>query len=281
MSVGHYENFPVASHLVPANIRPAVVAIYRFARAADDLADEGDASAEARLAALARYGAALDAIERGATPAEPPFPALAEAIAAHRLPLQPFRDLLSAFAQDVTTTRYPTFASLADYCARSANPVGRLMLALYGTDSAAARAASDSICTGLQLTNFWQDVAIDWRKGRVYLPQEDLARFGVGEREIDAGTTGARWRALMAFQTGRAGAMLEAGRPLLAVLPWRLRLEIGGVIAGGQRILARIDGVAGDVFRQRPALSGLDWAAVGWRTLVPRRARVALPRARP
>jgi squalene synthase HpnC len=278
MSVGHYENFPVASRLVPARIRPAVVAIYRFARAADDLADEGDAPAAARLSALAGFARALDAIERDEVPGEPPFPALAAAIAAHRLPLQPFRDLLSAFSQDVTTTRYATFAALADYCSRSANPVGRVMLALYGTDTPAARAASDSICTGLQLANFWQDVAIDWGKGRVYLPQEDLQRFGVAERDIATGATGAGWRALMTFQTARARDLLHAGRPLLAVLPWRLRLEIGAVIAGGERILARIDAVAGDVFRQRPTLSGPDWVAVGWRALLPPRGGSVLSR---
>ena len=267
----HYENFPVASKLVPAHLRPAVVAIYRFARTADDLADEGDAPAGARLAALEVFSRALDAIERGETPVLAPFPALAAAIRAHRLPMAPFHDLLSAFSQDVTTVRYATFAELAGYCARSANPVGRLMLALYGTISPGNLHPSDAICTGLQLANFWQDVAIDWTKGRVYLPLEDLQRFGVGEAQIAEGRADEAWRALMSFQTARARSLLEAGRPLLPSLPWRLRLEIGAVIAGGRRILSRIDRVSGDVFRRRPVLGPADWVAVAARTLVPPR----------
>ena len=272
--VDHYENFPVASRLVPAHLRGAVVAIYRFARSADDLADEGDAPPGARLAALEIYAHALDAIDRGETPTLGPFPALARAIRTHGLPMQPFHDLLSAFSQDVTTTRYATFDDLLDYCARSANPVGRLMLALYRVDSDTSERASDAICTGLQLANFWQDVAIDWDKDRVYLPAEDLARFGISEAQIAQAHTDDAWRALMRFQTARARSMLDAGRPLLRELPWRLRLEIGAVMAGGRRILARIDGVQGDVFRRRPELGPLDWAAVAMRTLVPPEARL-------
>ena len=269
--VDHYENFPVASRLVPARLRPAVIAVYRFARCADDLADEGDAAPGARLAALEVFARALDAIERGETPALAPFPALADAIRTHRLPMAPFHDLLSAFSQDVTTTRYATFLDLADYCRRSANPVGRLMLALYGVGGQANERASDSICTGLQLANFWQDIAIDWNKGRLYVPLEDLQRFGIGESQIASGRVDADWRALMAFQTARARARLDTGRPLLRALPWRLRLEIGAVIAGGRRILARIDGVGGDIFRRRPVLGPVDWLAVALRTLAPAR----------
>ncbi len=272
--IEHYENFPVASRLVPAHLRAAVVAIYRFARSADDLADEGDAPPGARLAALEVDSHALDAIERGETPPFAPFPALAAAIGRHGLPMQPFHDLLSAFSQDVITTRYATFDDLTDYCARSANPVGRLMLALYRVDSATSHRASDAICTALQLANFWQDVAIDWQKDRVYLPQEDLARFAVTEAQIAHARTDDGWRAMMRFQTSRARALLDSGRPLLRELPWRLRLEIGAVIAGGRRILARIDAVEGDVFRRRPELGPLDWAAVALRTLVPPEVRL-------
>jgi squalene synthase HpnC len=275
--VDHYENFPVASRLVPARLRPAVVAVYRFARSADDLADEGDAAPGARLAALQVFSRALEAIERGETPALAPFPELADAIRTHRLPMQPFHDLLSAFSQDVTTSRYATFADVADYCMRSANPVGRLMLALYGLSAPTHHRASDAICTGLQLANFWQDVAIDWQKGRVYLPVEDLQRFGVSEAQIAAGRVDAGWRSLMAFETARARALLDAGRPLLRALPWRLRLEVGAVIAGGRRILARIDDVEGDVFRRRPVLGPVDWIAVALRTLVPARATATGP----
>ena len=278
MSVAHYENFPVATLLVPRALRPAIVAIYRFARAADDLADEGDLPAASRLAALDRYGQALDAIAAGAPPDEPPFPALADAIARHDLPLALFHDLLSAFRQDVSTTRYPSWDLLADYCQRSANPIGRLLLRLYDAESPANLAASDAICTALQLINFWQDVAPDWHRGRLYLPQEDLARFGVTETHVAQSRCDSAWRALIAFESARARRLLESGRPLTRALPWRLGLELSGVLAGGHRILDRIDASGGDVFRQRPRLSRTDWAAVACNALFPpRRHRLAQP----
>lgn len=277
MSVGHYENFPVASRLVPAALRPAVVAIYRFARAADDLADEGNASPLERLAALDGFTCALDAIERGETPAVPPFPALAAAIREHELPIGLFHDLLSAFRQDVATGRYAQYADLLDYCRRSANPVGRLLLALYGADATANLAASDAVCTGLQLANFWQDVAIDWAKSRVYLPQEDLERFGVSETQIEAGACDDRWRALMCFETARARELLESGWPLVRALPWRLGTELSAVIAGGERILERIDNAGGDVFRHRPELRFGDWLRVGSRALLRRSLGKTVP----
>lgn len=275
MSVGHYENFPVASRLVPARLRGAVVALYRFARAADDLADEGDAPPEARLAALAAYDRALAEIAAGGTPPDPPFPALAAAVRAHGLPLSPLHDLVAAFRQDVTVVRYATYADLVDYCRRSANPVGRLLLALYRAETPANGSASDAICTGLQLTNFWQDVASDWERGRVYLPQEDLARFGVAEESIRARRADGRWRALMAFETARARALLQSGRPLARALPFRLGLELSAVIEGGLRILARIDAVGGDVFARRPVLTARDWCAVAYHALVPTRTAAA------
>jgi squalene synthase HpnC len=262
VAVGHYENFPVASRLVPAPLRQATVAIYRFARAADDLADEGDATPAERHQALGRFAAQLRAIEAGATPSEPPFAALAAAIRTHCLAMQPFHDLLEAFIQDIDTTRYATFAALLDYCRRSANPVGRLVLALHGVDAPGNVAASDAICTGLQLANFWQDIALDWRKGRVYLPQEDLDRFGIDEAAIAAGRCDARWRELVAFECARTRGLLESGRPLLRAVPWRLRLELAGVIEGGRRILQRIVAVDGDVFAHRPTLRAADWAMV-------------------
>ena len=277
MTVGHYENFPVASRLVPAALRPGIVAIYRFARAADDLADEGDAPPAERIAALAAFGTALDAIEAGGTPEQPPFPALAATIREYQLPLAPFRDLLSAFTQDVTTGRYATYGDVLDYCRRSANPVGRLLLALYAADRGPNGpdnlAASDAVCTGLQLANFWQDVAIDWRKDRVYLPQEDMQRFGVSLEHIAQARPDARWRDFMAFQTARARGLLQSGHRLARRLPWRLGLELAAVIAGGTRILDRIDAVGGDVFARRPILRTGDWCAVAFRTLVPARSR--------
>ncbi|MFO1324785.1 MAG: squalene synthase HpnC [Burkholderiales bacterium] len=268
MSVDHYENFPVASRLVPAAMRPAVVAIYRFARAADDLADEGDAPAAERLAALAAFDAAVDEIGAGRTPAAEPFPALAAAVREHALPIPLLHDLVSAFRQDVTVGRYANYADLLDYCRRSANPVGRLLLALYRAESPANGIASDAVCTGLQLTNFWQDVAIDWRKDRVYLPQEDLDRYGVTTDHIAHSRADGRWRALMAFECARARSLLDAGRPLVRALPRRLGLELAAVISGGLRILARIDDVGGDVFARRPVLRKRDWFAVAYDALV-------------
>jgi squalene synthase HpnC len=275
MSVGHYENFPVASLLVPARYRGAVVAIYRFARAADDIADEGDATRQERLAALAAFERGLDAIERGETPTEPPFADLAPAIRTHALPIQLFRDLLSAFAQDVRVGRYATYDDVLDYCRRSANPVGRLLLAMYRIDEPVALAESDAICTALQLANFWQDVALDWRKGRTYLPLEDLARFDVSLASIGDGRCDERWSRLMAYQTARTRALFERGRPLVARMPWRLGLELRAVVAGGLRVLQRIDAVRGDVFTRRPVLGRRDWALLALRTLAPAPAHSA------
>jgi len=265
MGVGHYENFPVASLLLPARLRPAVRAIYRFARTADDVADEGDARPEDRLRALAALGTDLERLDAPDTP----WPDLAAAVSEHGLPLSLLHDLLSAFAQDVTTVRYADYASLLDYCRRSANPIGRLLLSLYRRTEPGLIAMSDAICTGLQLTNFWQDVAIDWNKGRIYLPREDLARFGVDEAQIDRQLVDDRWRALMAFEVARARALLQEGAPLAPALGGRIGLELRLVVQGGLRILERIDAAGGDVFRHRPALSARDWTMMGLRVLRP------------
>jgi len=263
MGVGHYENFPVASLLLPARLRPAVRAIYRFARTADDIADEGDAGPDARLAALQALGYELESLP---VPGGR-WPDLATAVAQYNLPLSLFHDLLSAFAQDVTVHRYPDEPALRDYCRRSANPIGRLLLALYGRSEAELLSMSDAICTGLQLTNFWQDVALDWDKGRVYLPQDDLARWGVSEEQIARRLVDERWRALMAFEVGRTRALLQSGAPLATALGGRIGLELRLVVQGGLRILERIDAARGDVFRHRPALSARDWTMMGWRAL--------------
>jgi squalene synthase HpnC len=269
MSVGHYENFPVASFLVPADLRPAIVALYRFARAADDIADEGDAAPAERLARLAHFDASLAAIAAGATPRDAPFPALAAAIRRHGLPIAPLHDLVSAFRQDVTVKRYATDAELDDYCRRSADPVGRMVLALYRADTAANVVASDAICTALQRANFWQDIAVDWRIGRVYVPRARLAAHGLDEGVIARLGADPRWRALMRALTDDTRARFARGAALPGALPWRQRLELRAVIAGGLRILARIDAVGGDVFRRRPALRARDWVVVMARALAP------------
>ena len=259
MSVAHYENFPVASRLVTGALRPAVVAIYQFARSADDIADESNAPPAVRIARLDACGATLDRIERGEEATEPPFVALAAAIREHGLPIGPLRDLLSAFRQDVLKQRYATYAELLDYCSRSANPIGCLMLHLYGVSGVENRRRADAICTGLQLANFWQDIAADWERGRVYLPAEDLAQFSVDAAQIAAGRCNARWTRLLAFEVERARAWLETGRPLAGALPLRLALELKLVVAGGLRVLRAIDAAKGDVFRHRPRLGAMDW----------------------
>jgi squalene synthase HpnC len=264
MSVDHYENFPVASWLMPPRLRPAVRAIYRFARTADDIADEGDATPEQRLAGLARMDAALDSIEAGG---DGDWPDLAAAVREHALPLAHLRALLSAFAQDVTVHRYADCEELFDYCRRSANPVGRLLLGLYRIDEPDALEWSDRICTGLQLANFWQDVAIDWAKGRVYLPQQELARFGLSDAAIAAGGVDPHWPAMMRAQTSLARQLLESGRPLARRLPGRIGWELRLVIQGGLRIVEGIDRVDGDVFNRRPRLAGPDWLLMSARAV--------------
>ncbi len=271
MPVDHYENFPVASVLLPARLREPVEAIYAFARSADDIADEGDADAEERLAGLAAYRAELDAIEQGRPPIAPAlaqlFMRLADNVQRFALPLQPMRDLLDAFSQDVVKTRYTSFDELRDYCRRSANPVGRLLLHLYGRNESDLLARSDAICTSLQLINFWQDVAVDWSKGRVYLPEEDLARFGVTEEDIASGRCDPRWQALMRFEVTRAREMMLAGAPLATRLQGRIGLELRLVVCGGLRILERIEAVDYDIFRRRPTLGRGDGILLASRAL--------------
>jgi len=275
MAVDHYENFPVASLLLPRRLRGAVADIYRFARSADDIADEGPADAASRLAALAAYraelhkiGAAGSARDAGFDPElAPVFEPLARTISRHQLPIAPFYDLLSAFEQDVTVTRYADYDRLLDYCSRSANPVGRLMLHLYGAADPDNLRDADAVCTGLQLTNFWQDVRLDWNKGRVYLPQEDLRRFGVSENDIAAHRIDASWQALMGMQIGRARALLHCGLPLSRRLGGRIGLELKLVVQGGLRILERIERSGCDVFLNRPQLQARDWTIMLWRAL--------------
>ncbi|OZI33867.1 squalene synthase HpnC [Bordetella genomosp. 10] len=276
MSVDHYENFPVASILLPRRLRGAVADIYRYARSADDIADEGEATDAQRLAELAAYRAELHRIAGAGGPAEerlaPVFAPLAATIARHQLPITPFLDLLSAFEQDVTVKRYPDEAALLDYCARSANPVGRLMLHLYGVSDAEALRQSDAICTGLQLVNFWQDVRVDWRKDRVYLPQDALRRHGVGEEDLAACRLTPQWQALLGAQVARARALLHSGAPLTRRLPGRIGLELRLVVQGGLRILERIEQARYDVFMNRPELGARDWCVMLWRALFVRTA---------
>jgi len=268
MAVNHYENFPVASVLLPARLRRPVELIYAFARQADDFADEGDWPAEVRLANLAGFSAQLDLIEKGATPALPLFADLAGIIAEFGLPIGLFRDLLSAFSQDVVKARYANFDEVMDYCRRSANPVGRLLLHLYHATDSRSLAWSDNICSSLQLINFWQDVEIDFRKDRIYLPADEMAKFAVTEAQIAQRDAGGNWRALMLFQIDRTRRMLLTGAPLGRTLPGRIGLELRMIVMGGNRILEKLQAGGGDVFRHRPVLGPFDWLLMLHRSLL-------------
>jgi len=274
----HYENFPVASRLVPPQKRDALAAIYAFARSADDFADEP--GEDHRLEALAQWRhrlrqcyedefAGRDRSHEGhLSSPDAVFIALGHAVAQFRLSQFNFENLLQAFESDVRVKRHPDFASLLDYCACSANPVGRLVLELFDHRDPELFALSDFICTGLQLTNFWQDVAIDLERGRVYLPLEDLVRFNISVADVEALKESARarvrlplddrWRQLMAFEVSRAREFLERGRVLAEKVTPDLRLQLRLTYLGGVTILDKIEEARYDVFRDRPQLGRLD-----------------------
>lgn len=262
MAVTHYENFPVASLLLPAQFRDPVTLIYRFARTADDFADEGSDAPEVRLANLAGFQSYLVTIGLGIIPNDPLFKDIARIVRDHQLPLQLFDNLLDAFSQDVVKSRYADFSEVLDYCRRSANPVGRLLLHLFGRATPENLAASDSICSALQLVNFWQDVELDYAKGRIYLPQDEMRHYGVTEQHIAEHRCDDGWRALIGFQINRARGMLEGGAPLGRALPGRIGLEIRATVQGGVRILEKLERVRGDMFRHRPVLKWFDWPII-------------------
>ena len=259
MPVDHYENFPVASILMPGRLRKPVAAIYHFARAADDIADEGESSNQERLQRLDEFRAELARIAADETPLKPLFKNLAAEIRQHALPLQPFHDLLDAFSQDVVKKRYSDFSDLLDYCRRSANPVGNLLLHLYQEATPQNIAYSDAICTSLQIINFWQDVAKDYAIGRIYLPLDELSQYGVNENHIAQGIADDAWRELMRFQVDRARAMMLTGKPLGSILTGRIGLEMRMIIAGGLRVLDKLESAQYDMFRHRPILKPFDW----------------------
>lgn len=272
-SVDHYENFPVASLLMPAAIRPAVVSLYQFAREADDIADEGELTDGERLERLADLDRALVAIESPPAVSNPlqfseplSIERLRPYIARHALPVSELRKLIDAFAQDVHVTRYPDRAAVLDYCARSANPVGRLLLRLFRADGGECTMLSDRICSALQLINFLQDVDVDWMKGRVYLPQDALTRAGSSDDDIAQAsrdrTLSAGLKKAIATEASFAAELLAAGAPLVSRVPWRLALELRVIIAGGQRILDRIARCGQDVFNHRPTLGWRDSLAL-------------------
>jgi phytoene synthase len=268
----HDENFPVASRLLPAAMRPHVAAVYAFARAADDLADEGDAPPAARLAALSRWRDRLRAAATGRTDAaadhdSPVFAALGHTLRTVQLDPQLLEDLLDAFAQDVTTTRYATWGDVLDYCRRSANPVGRLVLGIAGCRDEDVAASSDGLCTALQLTNFWQDHAIDWARGRLYVPLEEVSAAGTTLAEFDPAHLNARWREVFASACRRTRRFFEEGRAVCDAVGGRLRFELRLTWVGGTTILERVERARYDMAHARPRLRGTDLPGLAWRAL--------------
>ncbi|MDZ4143955.1 MAG: squalene synthase HpnC [Burkholderiales bacterium] len=273
-AIDHYENFPVASVLCPPRLRPPIAAIYHFARTADDIADEGDAPAESRLEALAALGADLDAAASGRAPsARWPrvFGPLAAAIAQFQLPVPLLAALLSAFVQDVEKARdgagYATRAELLGYCSRSANPVGRLLLHLYGVNDATALAQSDAICTALQLINFWQDLSLDIPRGRHYLPHDACAAHGVTQAQLRALEVNPNTTALIAEEVQLARAMMLKGSKLVHRVPGRAGWELRAVVQGGLRIADHIEALHHATLVRRPRVTRWDVPLIAWRCL--------------
>ena len=262
----HYENFPVASRLLPRQLQRPISVIYAFARSADDFADEGDLPAEIRLARLDDYVSKLDAIRRQQVITDPIFVALADVIARHRLPFEPFYDLLTAFRQDVTKQRYADFTEVLNYCRHSANPVGRLVLHLAREATPDNLRDSDAICSALQLINFWQDLDQDLSENdRIYLPQDEMGAYGVTTGQLAARRSDAALRSLLDAQIERARHLLLSGAPLGRRLKGRLGLEIRATVQGG---LAVLDALAcrEDLFA-RPRVRRRDWLGILWRAL--------------
>lgn len=268
MARSHYENFPVASRLLPARLRRPIAVIYAFARSADDFADEGDLPAAQRLARLDAYRSELDALARSENGTHPIFIALADVIARHDLPLPLFHDLLSAFRQDVTQGTYADFDAVLDYCRRSANPVGRLLLHLNGAASVENLALSDHVCSSLQLINFYQDLTQDYDEmGRIYIPQDEMRQYGVRSDHFRDRRNDAALRELLRLQYRRSREMMYAGMPLGRHLRGRFGWEIRLIIAGGLRILERLEANLDMAPFSRPRLRRRDWPVILWRSL--------------
>ena len=266
LSQQHYENFPVASIVLPKHLREPIALIYTFARQADDFADEGQHKPEWRLASLQGFKGELDLIKNNTSTKSPFFTELGNMIRKHNLPIEPFYDLLDAFSQDVTKERYANFYEVLDYCRRSANPIGTLLLHLFGKATPENIIYSNKICTALQLINFYQDVSIDFEnefhKTRVYLCQDEMQQFNVTEAQIASKHVNRHWENFMLFNIERAEAMLHEGKPLGNVLHGRIGLEMRLIISGGERVVYKLKNARGDIFRHRPTLQAWDWPVI-------------------
>ena len=282
MGVEHYENFPVASWLCPPALRPPIVAIYRFARTADDIADEGTATSGERLAELAAYRSDLDAVASGRAPSvrwASVFVPLAREIQRHRLPIPLLAALLDAFAQDSTNPRYADRTELLDYCRRSADPIGRLLLHLYGIDAPGELAQSDAICTALQLANFWQDLGVDASRGRLYVTEADARRHGIDLADVLARRDSPALRTLVLELVAWTRERMLAGAPLVHAIGGRAGWELRLVVQGGLRVLERIERIGGATLTTRPVIGPADVPALAWRALAMRKPlAVALAR---
>jgi squalene synthase HpnC len=260
LATSHSENFPVVTRMLPRAFRQNFYNVYAYCRWSDDLGDEVD-GAERSLALLGWWKDLLsDCYAQRVR--HPVFVALRSTIEECQIPPQPFEDLLSAFEQDQRVLEYSTFAELLDYCRRSANPVGRLVLYVCGEHNDANADWSDSICTGLQLANFWQDVSRDFDMGRVYLPQEDRNRFGYNDAELRNRTTNPAFLELMRFEVERAQDFLRAGLPLVDHLPGRLQVDVELFVRGGMKILQRIEAIGYRVWDRRPVVTKVDFAGL-------------------
>ena len=272
MARSHYENFPVASRLLPSALRPHVAAVYAFARVADDFADEGDWPAATRLDRLARWGERLRraAEDTGAEhrDADQIFLAVGHTIRAFDLPVAWFDDLLSAFRQDVTVTRYATWADLLDYCRRSANPIGRIVLRLSGYRDPALDRRSDAVCSALQITNFLQDLGRDWRAGRLNIPADVQAACGADVEDLRRERLTPAWRKAIACCAARTRELFRDGRPICNGVRGRLRLELRLTWLGGMRVLERVTRTGYDPFASRPVLGPRDVLPLVWRAVV-------------
>ncbi|MGH9221433.1 MAG: squalene synthase HpnC [Vicinamibacterales bacterium] len=269
LAQSHYENFPVASRLLPKRLRPHVAAVYAFARTADDFADEPGREPDERLRLLKDWRSRLH--NRDDRAAE--FLALHDTIERFQLPVQLFDDLLDAFAQDVTTSQYETWSEVLDYCRRSANPVGRLVLRLSGYRDDGLDRASDAVCSALQLTNFWQDLAIDWSRGRLYVPTEIWRRHGAEPHRLSSGVMSPEWARALRECADRTRALFNSGRIVCDDVSGRLRYELRATWLGGTRILARLERSGFDVFSNRPALGAADAIVIACGTLLWRETR--------